>query len=342
MPPRETVLIPITHIDGKDALHPDALSSVGHDAQAGIPARMPDIAAIDMNLFRIFLAIWDLRSLTAAGERLGLTQPAVSHALRRLRTLFDDPLFVRTPHTMEPTEAALRLHGPIDQAFGIIGAALQAHRRFDPATARRIFRISMSDMSEFYILPPLLAALDRRAPSIRFEIVQWSTDTVVSALRAGEVDLVLGYVPLLEVGCISERLFSDEHVCLVRAGHPLKGKRVSKAALATLRYVYPSTNATGHSMIEQWLGELGVQRDVILRLPHFTVAPEIIKNTDLAMIFPRSIAERFNQEGSFRLLALPFNLPPIEVKIHTHSRFSNDAGIRWLRDTLLAMFSRPS
>src|SRR5260370_28016664 len=101
----------------------------------------------DLNLLRVFLAIWDLRSLTAAGERLGLTQPAVSHALRRLRTLFDDPLFVRTPTTILPTEAAILLHRPLDESFNIINQAMQQLDQFDPATAARVFRISMSDMS---------------------------------------------------------------------------------------------------------------------------------------------------------------------------------------------------
>jgi Transcriptional regulator len=109
----------------------------------------PNLGIADLNLLRVFLAIWDLRSLTAAGDRLGLTQPAVSHALRRLRNLFEDPLFVRRPTGMVPTEAAFRLYPPLAQALSIINDAVQQHAKFDPATARREFRISMSDMSEF-------------------------------------------------------------------------------------------------------------------------------------------------------------------------------------------------
>lgn len=243
----------------------------------------------DLNLLRVFLAIWDLRSLTAAGERLGLTQPAVSHTLRRLREQFDDPLFVRTPQTMVPTEAAVRLHGPLDEAFGIIMQAVQAHGRFDAASASRVFRVSMSDMSEFFFLPPLLAALDRSAPGIRFEIVPLPAESVGAAMRAGELDLALGYVPGLGDGCVSDHLFDDEHVCLLRTGHPLAARKVMKE--------------------------------------------------DLAVIFPRSIAERLNRARIFRLLKLPFDLPPIDVRVHTHARFASDAGIRWLRTTLIEMFA---
>lgn len=279
-----------------------------------------NLGLADLNLLRVFLAIWDLRSLTAAGDRLELTQPAVSHALRRLRTLFDDPLFVRTPSGMVPTDAAHRLYPPLAQALSIINEAVQQVAKFDPATARRVFRISMSDMSEFFFLPPLLALLDREARGVRIEVVNVPVESVSAAMRAGEIDLTLGYVPGLDAGCVSQTLFVDEHVCVVRAHHPLAKSRPTREDLAALRYVYASTNATGHRMVEQWLDELNLKRDVIVRLPHFVVAPEIVMNTDLAVIFPKSIARRFNRGKAFRILPLPFALPPSKYRfIRTHS-----------------------
>ncbi|SDV46973.1 LysR family transcriptional regulator [Chitinasiproducens palmae] len=295
-------------------------------------------AATDLNLLRVFLAIWDLRSLTAAGQRLGLTQPAVSHALRRLRTLFDDPLFVRAPGGMVPTDAAYRLHPPLSQAFAIINEAVQQLARFDPGTAKRVFRVSMSDMSEFYFLPPLIALLDREARGIRVEVVSVALDGLSAAMRAGEVDLALGYVPGLDAGCISHKLFVDEHVCVIRADHPLREAAPDRNDLASLRYVYASTTATGHQMVEHWLEQLDFKRDVTLRLPHFVVAPEIVLHTDLAVIFPKSIAQRFNRGDAFRILPLPFDLPPIEIQVHSHALFAADPGIAWLRETIREMF----
>ncbi|CAE6971300.1 PCP degradation transcriptional activation protein [Paraburkholderia nemoris] len=297
-----------------------------------------NLGVADLNLLRVFLAIWDLRSLTAAGDRLGLTQPAVSHALRRLRNLFEDPLFVRTPNGMVPTEAAFRLYPPLAQAFAIINNAMQQLAKFDPATAQRVFRVSMSDMSEFYFLPPLIALLDREARGIRIDIANIPVESLSAAMRAGEIDLALGYVPGLDAGCVSQTLFLDEHVCVVRAGHPLRKAKPSREDLSALRYVYASTNATGHRMVEQWLDELKLKRDVVLRLPHFVVAPEIVMNTDLAVIFPKSIARRFNRGKAFRILSLPFALPPIEIRVHSHTQFTADAGIEWLRETIHAMF----
>jgi DNA-binding transcriptional LysR family regulator len=303
--------------------------------------KLANASKLDLNLLRVFLAIWEQRSLTAAGARLELTQPAVSHALRRLRELFDDPLFVRTANVMTPTEAATRLHGPIDQALGIVNRAMHDHGAFDPATAKRIFRVSMSDMSEFYYLPSLLAQLERVAPAVRLEIVPLSAGSVGAAMRAGEVDPAPGFTPGTEEGFITDPLFSDGFVCLVRAGHPIVRKSLTVSALRSLRYIYADTGATGHQMIEQWLSDSGIRRQIGLRIARFTVAPEIVRKTDLAVIFPRSVALRINQDKAFCLMKLPLDLPTVEVGVHTHSHFGSDLGIRWLRKTLVTMFAQP-
>jgi DNA-binding transcriptional LysR family regulator len=294
-------------------------------------------AAVDLNLVRVFLAVWDQRSLTAAGDRLGLTQPAVSHALRRLRDLFGDPLFVRSPGGMVPTEAATRLHAPLRQAFDTINRALHEHASFDPATTERAFRIAMSDVSEFYYLPPLLARLEQVAPFVRLETFQLPPGSIATALRTGEVDLALGYVPQLEEGCISHRLFGDRFICLVRAGHPAAGAPLTAERLAALRYVHADTNASGQQLIERCLAELGVKRRIAVRSAHLTIAPEIVRNTDLAALFPQSMAERINEAGAFALLELPFDLPEIEIAVHAHTHFASDMGTLWLRETISSM-----
>lgn len=292
----------------------------------------------DLNLLRVFLSIWDVRSLTAAGQRLGLTQPAVSHALRRLRDTFGDPLFVRAPAGMVPTEMAARLHPPISEAFKIIQRAVQDSERFDPLTAQRVFRIAMSDISERYFLPSLMTGLAQAAPLVRLEVVQLQPATVEQAMRAGEVDVTLGFLPALERDVTSRRLFTDGFVCLVRAGHAVTRAPVTDASLAGLGYVYASSNATGHQLTEQWLTERGIKRQIVLRLGHFTMAPSVVRETDLAVIFPESVARMINGDGAFALLPLPPGQPTVTVKVHTHAHFHGDLGIRWLRDTLVEQF----
>jgi DNA-binding transcriptional LysR family regulator len=297
-------------------------------------------AGLDLNLLRVFLAIWDLRNLTAAGDRLGLTQPAISHALRRLRDRFDDPLFVRAANRMLPTEAAVRLHEPLDQAFGIINRAIQERVAFDPKVTQRVFRVAMSDVSEVYYLPRLMARLVHVAPSVRLDVVPLAVDTVAAAMRAGEVDLAIGYLRNLEGECTSHALFQDKFVCMVRSGHPIGRSKLTKASFVNLRYVHAGTSAPGHQMIEQWLAETDIKRQIAVRLGHFTVAPDIVRDTDLAVIFPESVGRQFNSAKAFRLLALPFDLPPVEITVHTHPRFASDRGIGWLRNTLVAMFAK--
>src|SRR5450830_496877 len=299
-----------------------------------------NMAAVDLNLLKTFLAIWELRSLTAAADRLHLSQPAVSHALRRLREIFDDPLFVRSPAAMVPTDAAIRLHEPIADALAIIHGALQRHAQFDPGTAVRTFRLVMSDMAESYVLPSLMEMLAQSAPQIRLDIQQMPIDVLSAALRSGDVDVALGYLPGLSAECDGQTVLEDEFICLLRAGHPLQKRKLTLTDLAQLRYVYATTNTTGHRMAEDFFLKAGIHRDIALKLPHFTVAPQIIGSTDLALILPRSIAQHINRGRNYRLLALPFELPSIPVQVHSHRRFTNDAGIGWLRGKLVDMFAQ--
>lgn len=312
----------------------------------GTPATAPHerapVPPADLKLLHVFLVISELQSLTAAGERLGLTQPAISHALRRLRMLLDDPLFVRTPSGMAPTDAARRLGAPLTEAFGIISQALQQFARFEPSTASRVFRVSMSDMAESHFLPPLLARLAVAAPGIGLEVSAVPVQELGAAMRAGAIDLALGFIPDLGAcGCVSQTLFEDEHVCMVRAGHPLRDRAPTPQQLAQLRYVVADSNSTGHHLALRKLQALHFTPRVAVRLPHFMVATQIVQQTDLAMLFPRSVAKSLNRGRAFRVFPLPFPLTRFEVQLHWHPRFSTDPGLSWLRALILESFHRP-
>lgn len=293
----------------------------------------------DLNLARVFIAVWDTRNLTDAGNRLSLTQPAVSHALRRMRDTFNDPLFVRAPGGMMPTELATRLHAPFSQALRMIQHAVQDSAGFDPATADRTFRVAMSDVSEFFFLPALLRWLTAAAPSVHLRVVPLDPATVIQSMKAGETDLTIGFIPDLEDEVTSHHLFTDTFVCLVRAGHPITRMRAQEPDLGSLGYVYGGTTAAGHQLAERWLTEIGLKRQIVLRLGHFTVAPGVVRETDLAVIFPESVARLINGDGAFALLPLPPGHPVVDIRVHLHTHFGGDAGICWLRDTLLSLFA---
>lgn len=288
---------------------------------------------LDLNLLRVFLAIWDLRNLTAAGERLGLTQPAISHALRRLRERFNDPLFVRSTNRMLPTEMAVRLHGPLDEAFAIINRALQERATFDPLVTQRRFRIAMSDLAEVYALPRLVEKFSRLAPMAQIDVVPLQPDDGIGAMRSGEIDLSVGHMNDPDKECVTVDLFNDRFVCMIRAGHPLAQTRFTKANFEKLRFFFARISTPTHKLVEQWLTDRDSRPRIAVR-GHFTAAPDVIRNSDLAAIFPETLALRLHGAKDFRLLDLPFSLPPIEVKVHSHARFARDLGIEWMRVTI--------
>lgn len=301
--------------------------------------RNVNLSNVDLNLLKTFMAIWEFRSLTQAGDVLHLSQPAVSHALRRLREVFNDPLFVRNGAVMVPTDAAVRLHPPIDDALLIIRGALQQHAKFDPAASERSFRLAMSDMAELHVLPLLLQALGEKAPGVRVQTRQMPVEELNVALRNGDVEVAIGYLPGLGEDCIGELMLRDGFVCLLRSGHPLAQTELSRESLSELRYVHAETNATGHGLAEHALKAAGIQRNIAVRSPHFTVCPHVVAKTDLALVLPRTIANAFNQLGSFAIKELPIEMPVIQVKIYSHKRFQADSGIAWLRSELVQLFN---
>jgi DNA-binding transcriptional LysR family regulator len=294
---------------------------------------------LDLNLLRVFFAIWDLRSLTAAGERLGLTQPAISHALRRLRERFGDPLFVRVANRMLPTDAAVRLHEPLDQAFELLNRTLQSGVVFDPRVTERTFRVAMSDIAEVYILPRLMHELSRISPLIRVHIVPLLPDSVMSSMRSGEIDLAIGALSVSDKDLVSLDTFNDRYICLVRANHPIARSRLTRAHFSKLRFFFARTTSAVYQLAEQWLADENARPRIAVR-GHFTTAPEIVRHSDIAAIFPRLLALDLYRAKDFRLLELPFELPPMEIKVHSHSRFANDTGIKWMCQTSAALLSK--
>lgn len=294
---------------------------------------------VDLNLLRVFFAIWDLRNLTAAGDRLGLTQPAISHALRRLRDRFNDPLFVRSTNRMLPTETAVRLHGPLDEAFAIINRALQERVTFDPLVTQRRFRIAMSDIAEVYALPRLLGKLTGLAPMAQIDVVPLQPDEGVGAMRSGEIDLSVGHMTDPDKECLTVDLFNDRFICMIRAGHPLAKASLSRANFDKLRFFFARISTPTHQLVEQQLTDRNSRARIAIR-GHFMAAPDVIRNSDLAAIFPETLALRLPRAKDFRLFDLPFSLPPIEVKVHSHARFAGDPGIAWMRTTIATALQR--
>jgi DNA-binding transcriptional LysR family regulator len=296
-----------------------------------------NVQDLDLNLLRVFDAVLRDRTVTAAAARLGLTQPAVSNALARLRKAFGDPLFVRTPAGMQPTPFARGVAEPVRQALALLDSALAHGPGFDPATATRAFRFYMSDLGQVEFLPPLVERVQRVAPGVRLEAVSFDLEHIADALGSGALDLAMGFLPGLGPPVLRRALFRDPYLCLMRADHPigrLTKKRFLEASHALVTY-----RGGGHRVIEEALEHAGVARRIALRVPHFTVVPMVLERTDLILTLPARVARVYEKRGRFKSLEPPVPIPAAEVAVHWHQRFDGDPGNRWLREQLIELFS---
>jgi DNA-binding transcriptional LysR family regulator len=295
-----------------------------------------NVLDVDLNLLRVFDAVLAERGVTPAAVRLGLTQPAVSNALARLRGVFGDALFVRTPAGMDATPFARELAEPVRQALALLDAALAHGPGFDPASSTRAFRFYMSDLGQIEFLPPLVERAHRAAPGVRFEAVALDVEDIDSALAAGTLDLAVGFLPGLGPPVRRRRLFRDPYVCLMRKDHPIQAltkKKFVEASHALVSY------RGGHHVIEEALERAGLARRIALRVPHFTVVPMVLEKSDLILTLPARVARVFERRGHFKSLPPPVPIPPADVAVHWHERFEADPGNRWLRELVIELLS---
>ena len=294
---------------------------------------------LDLNLLRVFDAIATEGSVTVAGERIGLTQPAISNALARLRQLFDDPLFVRTPRGMRPTPFAQQLAQPVREALRLIQGALQQHAGFDPRSSGNTFRLFMSDIGEMVFLPGLLERVKRDAPGVKIEVVRIPIKDIHAALEAGEIDLAIGFLPGLTTGMRQQPLFREHYVCMLRADHPVIGAKISVKQFREAAHVLVSYAGTGHQVIEETFIAEGLSARIAARVPHFLVVPMILARTDLIVTVPSRVAAVFARLGNFKVLKLPLSMPSFEVRLHWHQRFHQDPANRWLREVMTDLYA---
>lgn len=289
---------------------------------------------MDLNLLRVFQAILEERSLTRAGQRLHLSQPAISAALARMRVLFDDPLFVRTSDGMLPTPTAEQLAQPLGQAIASIRQALRYGEQFDAASSQREFRLSMSDIGEQVFLPPLCETLQRASPNVRVQARQVPITEVEENLRLGQLDFAIGNLPTLKPVTNYAPLFQEEYVCMTRKRDGLP-KRLSREAFLNMQHIAVASSESSHRSIHDSLRAEGLHRRVALNVPHFTVVPQILARTDWMVLLPRRVANQFNEAEQFAIYPTPAPIPEVEVTVHWDATFDNDAGNRWFRQLII-------
>ena len=299
------------------------------------------MAKLDLEWLILFDEIYKTGSVSRAAEKRGLAQGTASIALNKLRTHFADKLFSRTSSGMQPTPYAQKIYPVLREAIALLDKASGVREVFDPGTADRTFRISITDISEIVLLPALLNHLRRLAPKVRIEAESISTDSP-RRLESGEVDIAVGFMPRLEAGFYQQTLFTQDFVCLAACSHPRVKGKLGKAAFLREGHIVVSSSGTGHSIIEKVFAKHGIKRDVALRLPSFLGVARIVAQTELLVIVPRRLGDMLALQENVAVLDPPVKLPSYSVKQHWHERFHADPANVWLRRTLSELFSRPS
>ncbi len=290
---------------------------------------------VDLNLFVVFDAIYTEANLTRAGQIIGITQPAVSNALARLRESFNDPLFVRTAQGMVPTPMAQNIISPVRSALALLRVSVQESRTFNPLQANKTFRISMTDLTEAVVLPPLFQRLRKQAPSVVVESFLSHRRETTSDLAAGRLDFAIDAPLNTDPQVRHVKLMEDRYVCAMRPAHPLAGQpSVSLDEYLGLTHIHISTRRNGLGQVDLALGKMGLQRKITLRSQHYLMASNVLQHTDMVMTVP----ERFARRHALHFVALPLNeLPSVETHLYWHESTEQDPANRWMRELLIEL-----
>jgi len=295
-----------------------------------------NIYNFDLNLLRVLDALLRERNVSRAAERLSLSQPAVSNALSRLRELLDDPLLVRVGRAMQPTPRALSLEAPIRDALQQIEHTLNAGDSFNPTSSRQRFVIAVTDYVELICMPALMAHLANVAPGIQLAIRHLTPSLPAEALDDGEVDLVLGRFVDVPTRFHIRRWASETLQVVVRREHPWVGEMLDLDSFLRLRHLWVHGGQT-RGMVDQWLEEQGLSRDVVYTTPNYLQAAHIVAQSDLAAVLPTQLARYFAGLLPLRLFDLPFDLGAFQLDIVSVAQRERDAALQWLIEQILGL-----
>ena len=303
--------------------------------------RIENLSAVDLNLLVALDALLAERSVSRAATRVGLSQPAMSRALSRMRDLLDDPVLVRSGREMVPTSRALEARVPLHQALDAVRRVVEPTPGFAPAESTRSFSLSCIDTTQVIVLPRLIEALARDAPGVSLETRPLaSSGDVFRSLAAGELDLVIGRFEGVPTGIRQSPLYADEVVCLARTGHPRVGSRITLAQYVGEAHLAaePVARADLPMTVEALLAKHGLTRRIALKVTNHAIAPLIVAQTDLLCTATERMIRPFTAALGLRVLELPIEFGALELQLIWHDRVHRDPAHRWLREEILGLF----
>ena len=292
-----------------------------------------DFHGVDLNLLAAFAALMEERNVTRAAVRVGVSQPAMSAALSRLRTLLEDPLFLRSAEGLLPTPRARDLAGPVAEALRQLEAVLVKKPVFDPGKVSMEFTLGLSDYPAFVLLPALLGALEKKAPGISLSVRSFSSrDSAVDLLDAGLIDAAVGVPPTqAESRILTRPILRDDFVTIVRRDHPDARRGMSMKTFLSLQHVLASPEGDRHGLVDEALAQLGKRRTLALSLPQMFAVPAVVAQTQMAATVMKRVALHSPARRMLVLFPPPVALPEVQFDLLWHRRSDTHPAQMWLR-----------
>jgi len=291
---------------------------------------------IDLSLLRVFLQIYETGSLSKCSHSLGLSQPGVSLALKRLKDHFEDPLFIRTPKGMVPTVFAQALQPHLKRSADSLQACLNFQLNFVAESSDRKFRLGMSEFGQLLLLPRLLERLSSIAPGVQVEVISITHD-IEDQLSEGLIDLALGAAYPLRDHFFQQLLIESPYTGLVSQDHPEVGDEVTREQYESMSHMTIRNQTSGFFLVNRHLESMGIHRKIATNLSNYTSAAIILHMTNYFITTPVRVADVLMQRGKLKKVRLPFELSPMKFMQHWHARQDADPGNRWLREIIATL-----
>lgn len=292
---------------------------------------------IDLNLLTVFDAVMQEGNLTRAANKIGMSQPAVSNAVSRLRLVLKDDLFIRTSHGVMPTPRAQQYAGEVKRILDLVILMLSETESFNVVTSERVFNLVLGDYGVLVILPALMQYLDDMQAGISIHVLSQHRHELEKSLRTGAVDLILTPEPILDPDIKNELVTKEKLVSMVRRNHPLIKDRLTLEQFVSLRHVILEWPDKRGSMVDQRLRAEGMQRNCHMQVHSFFDMPRVVASTDMICSIPSQMASHF--ATAHKLASFPIPLQDLDVPLYLswHRSFESDPGIQWMKSAITAL-----
>lgn len=299
---------------------------------------------LDLNLLRVFDAVMTEQNLTRAADRLAMTQPAVSNALKRLREALGDELLIRTAHGVKPTPHAEALWPTVRHALSELEEAVMP-TSFDASNARVTFHLAMADATAALWLPALVRSIEREAPKIKVRMSPLMTREPRPMLLRGDIDLAIGFFPGVvaqltggpDTPIRHEQLYSGKYVCVMRKDHPLAKGPLTLDGYCSANHLLVSFSGRARGLVDDALAQLGRERRILLTVNQFFTGGRVVASSDLVTVLPRHLIASTGMTGALIAKDLPFPMPEIHIDMLWHERDARSPAHKWLRQHLTAI-----